>query len=142
MFSDSVIDPATIQAYLETHYHVHGEQPFILRIGQVSSDLASLYGRHNVDCAAFITGCNPFSRRVSKSENKDQQKALAKELAGRSLTFYEGIGQHPSNKWPGEESFLVLGLDHEAAKKLGERFEQNAIVCAGTDAMPQLVLLR
>lgn len=142
MFSDSVIDSATIQAYLETHYRVHGEAPFVLQIGQVSPDLLSLYARHNVNCAAFLTGCNPFSRAVSEPENRERQTSLGAELTRRSLTFVEGMGQHPSNNWPGEESFLVLGLDLEAAKTLGESFEQNAIVWCGTDCVPQLIVLR
>ncbi len=142
LFSDSIIDPATIQAYLETHYRVRGEAPFVLQIGQVSPDLLSLYRRHNVDCAAFLTGWNPFSREVSEAENRDRQKALAAELTRRSLAFLEGIGQHPSNNWPGEESLLVLGLSLEAAKTLGERFEQNAIVWCGADGVPQLIVLR
>lgn len=142
LFSDSVIDSATIQAYLETHYRVHGEAPFVLQIGQVSPDLLSLYARHNVNCAAFLTGCNPFSRAVSEPENRERQTSLGAELTRRSLTFVEGMGQHPSNNWPGEESFLVLGLDLEAVKTLGERFEQNAIVWCGTDCVPQLIVLR
>ncbi len=100
------------------------------------------YRRHNVDCAAFLTGWNPFSREVSEAENRDRQKALAAELTRRSLAFLEGIGQHPSNNWPGEESLLVLGLSLEAAKTLGERFEQNAIVWCGADGVPQLIVLR
>jgi hypothetical protein len=95
-----------------------------------------------VDCAAFITGWNPYSREVDESENRDRQKELATELACRSLTFLEGIGQHSSNNWPGEESVLILGLDLEAAKTLGSRFEQNAIVWCGSDGVPQLILLR
>jgi hypothetical protein len=142
LFSDSVIDPATIQAYLETHYRLHGETPFVLQIGQASLDLLSLYARHKVDCAAFLTACNPFSRAVSESENRERQTSLGAELTRRSLTFVVGMGQHPSNNWPAEESFLVLGLDLEAAKTLGERFEQNAIVWCGTNAVPQLIVLR
>lgn len=142
MFSDSVIDPATIHSYLETHYCVYGDAPFVLQIGQFSPDLLSLYARHNVACAAFLTGCNPFSREISEPENQERQKSLALELACRSLTTFAGVGQHPSNNWPGEESFLVLGLNLEAAKALGERFEQNAIVWCGADGVPQLIVLR
>ena len=142
LFSDSVIDPVIIQAYLETHYFVHGDAAFVLQIGTVSPDLLGLYKRHSVDCAAFLTGWNPFSREVSETENQERQKALAAELTCRSLTFLEGIGRHPSNNWPGEESFLVLGLNLEAAKTLGERFEQNAIVWCGADVVPQLIVLR
>ncbi len=79
----SVIDPATVQAYRETHYCVRGPSPLVLR-----------------------------------------------------------IGQHPSNSWAGEESFLVFGVSLEAAKALGRRFEQNAIVWSAADAVPQLILLR
>ena len=142
LFSDSVIDPVIIQAYLETQFRIHGDVTFALQIGMASPDLLSLYGQHNVDCAAFLTGCNPFSREVSEPENRERQKSLATELTRRSLSFLEGIGQHPSNNWPGEESFLVLGLNLEAAKTLGERFEQNAIVWCGTDGVPQLIVLR
>ena len=142
LFSDSVIDPATIQAYLETHYRVHGEEPFVLHIGQVSSDLLLLYERHEVVSAAFVTGCNPFSQKLCEAENRDRQSSLAEELTRRSLTFVKAMGQHPSNEWPGEESFLVLGLGLEAAKVLGERFGQNAIVWCGVDAVPQLIVLR
>ena len=59
-----------------------------------------------------------------------------------SLEFVAGIGQHPSNQWPGEPSYLVFGLTLEAAKTLGTRLEQNAIVWNGSDGTPQLILLR
>jgi len=36
----------------------------------------------------------------------------------------------------------VPGLSLEASKSLGARFEQNAIVWSGADAVPQLILLR
>lgn len=140
--SDSVISPATIQAYLETHYFVRGDHPFVLRIGQVSHEVLALYKRLRVDCATFITGCNPFSHDVGELENQQRQSALSAELSRRSVTFIEGIGKHPSNNWPGEESFLVLGMDLEAAKKLGVHFEQNAIVWCGLDGIPQIILLR
>jgi hypothetical protein len=37
---------------------------------------------------------------------------------------------------------LILGLDLEAARTLGNRMEQNAIVWIGADAVPELVLLK
>jgi hypothetical protein len=37
LFSTSVIDPRTIQAYLETEYGAHGEPGFTLRVGQACS---------------------------------------------------------------------------------------------------------
>jgi len=140
--SDTTIDAATIQAYRETEYRVDGDKPFTLRIGQTCGALAAIYKRRRVDCSAFITACNPYSQQLDDSANARRHAELGHELRQRSLIAFEGLGQHPSNQWPGEASYLVLGLTLEAAKVLGNRLEQNAIVWSGADAVPQLILLR
>ena len=142
MFSASVIDQPTIQAYLETDYRVHGAAGFTLRVGQPSAELLVAHKRHKTDCSAFLTACNPFSEPFDAAANIDRQSALAKELSSRSLEFLPGIGEHPTNGWPGEDSFLVFGLTLEAAKVLGTRLQQNGIIWSGADATPQLILLR
>ena len=142
MFSDSTIDRESIQAYLETEYCVQGDTPATLKIGIASGTLAALHKAHSVESSAFVTACNPFSQSFDDALNANRQAALAVELRARSLTFIDGIGQHPSNLWKGEPSFLVMGVSREAAKALGVRHEQNAIVWCGPDAVPQLVLLR
>ena len=142
MFSDSVIDQGSIQAYLETNYHVHGATPLTLNIGFANAGLAALHKAHSVASSAYVTACNPFSQALDDSVNDARQAVLAGELQQRSLSYIEGIGQHPRNGWLGEPSFLVLGLSREAAKALGNRHEQNAIVWCGPDAVPELVLLR
>ncbi|ALP67921.1 DUF3293 domain-containing protein [Paraburkholderia caribensis] len=142
MFSESQIPRATIQAYLETHYHVHGFSPTLLKIGEGNATLAAIHRSNGVEASAFVTACNPFSEPLDDAANAERQKILAVELAQRGLTFIEGVGQHPSNDWAGEASFLVLGVSVEEAKELGARFGQNAIVWAGSDAVPKLVLLR
>lgn len=141
-FPATVIAPDTLFAYLQTDYRVDGEVPFTLRIGQPCPALSTLHKTHKVQCSAFITACNPLSEPVSDAENAARQDALAQELKRRSLAFLPGVGQHPSSQWPGEPSYLVLGLSLEAAKALGSRLEQNAIVWSGADAVPQLILLR
>jgi hypothetical protein len=138
----SAIAPATLQAYLETDYRVHGEPGFTLRVGRTSAELLAAHKRRRTDCSAFLTACNPFSQPLDAAANAARQAALAKELSGRSLAFVPGVGQHPSNGWPGEDGFLVFGLTLEAAKALGTRLEQNGLVWSGADAVPQLILLR
>jgi hypothetical protein len=140
--SDTTIDAATIQAYRETEYRVDGDQPFILRIGEQSPVLAALHKRHRVDCSAYVTACNPYSQALEDAANAQRHAELGRELRQRSLAVIEGLGQHPSNGWEGEASSLVLGLTLEAAKVLGARHEQNAIVWSDADAVPQLILLR
>lgn len=142
MFSDSQIPHATIQAYLETHYRVLGSMPVTLKIGDANLMLAGIHDAHAVRSSAFITACNPFSQALDDAANAGRQLALARELSQRGLMFVDGIGEHPSNGWPGEPSFLVLGVSIEDAKALGVLFGQNGIVWCGSDAVPQLVLLR
>jgi hypothetical protein len=139
---ETSIDASTVQAYLETEYRVHDDEPFTLKVGQVCPALAALHKRHRLDCSAYITACNPFSQILDDEANAERHAALGQELGRRSLASIEGIGQHPSNLWPGEPSYLVFGLTLVAAKTLGTRLEQNAIVWTGTDAVPQLILLR
>ena len=48
----------------------------------------------------------------------------------------------PTGAWPEEKSFLALGVGEDTARKLGNRLHQDAVVWAGLDAVPRLLLLR
>jgi len=142
LFSGSEIPSETIQAYLETEYFAFGDASTTLRVGAINPELDALHKAHDVNCSAFITACNPFSQNCSAEFNAASQEALARELKRLGFTAVDGIGKHPSNNWPGEDSYLVPGLSLEAAKALGTQYGQNAIVWSAADATPQLVLLR
>jgi hypothetical protein len=113
-----------------------------LQIGQANAALAALQQIHGVEASTFITAWNPCSQATSDDVNASRQRELAHELKQLGVGFFDGIGQHPSNQWPGEPGFLVLGLSLGDATSLGLRHEQNAIVWCGRDAVPQLILLR
>jgi hypothetical protein len=138
----TVIDPATLKAYRETEYRVLGDEPVTLRVAVACAGLALLHERYRTDCSAFLTACNPLGEIVAAAVNAQRREALAQEVSRRGLTAIAGIGQHPTNGWPGEISLLVLGLTRAAAQALGRRFEQNAIIWSGANAVPELVLLR
>lgn len=140
--SGSKLNTSLIDAYLETEYRITQGSHFALQADMFSSELASLYKSSEVSCAAFITACNPLSQQLNDTENAMRQAEVAAELGRRGLAFLEGVGQHRSGDWPGEPSFLVLGLALEAAKSLSKTYEQNAIVWCGPDAVPKLILLR
>lgn len=129
-------------SYLETQYHVHGETPLTLQVGVANASLAAHYKSLRVESCAYITACNPFSQSLEACVNADLHAAFADELRQRSLKFVEGVGQHPSGQWPGEASYLIWGLSLEAAKALGAKHDQNAIIWCGPEAVPQLILLR
>jgi len=138
----TALEPSLITAYQNTLYRVLEGGGCVLRVGEPSPPLLALYRSHAVSCAAFITACNPLSQLLSDAENQQRQAELAAELARRSLTYLEGVGQSASGDWPGEPSFLVLGLALEAAKTMGRAYGQNAIVWCDAAARPELVLLR
>ena len=134
-------EPELIRAYKVTNFHVKAEPAFTLNIDIESPELKRLLKKHCVSNAAFITAWNPYSKTLSSEENKARNSMLENELKLLSLKFIEGFGQDPLGKWAGEDGFLVLGISLEVSKKLGVQFDQNAIVCADSDALPNLILL-
>jgi hypothetical protein len=133
------LSPELLQAFADTHYIVHHEAPFVMHIGQPCPELKALMAEHNALSAAFITAWNPFSQNLPAKENQARQDELEANLKKRGLICIDGIGKHPSNKWPGEVSVLVLGLDLEAAKSLARHYDQHAFVWAAGDGVLELV---
>ena len=138
----SRIDAATLRAYRETRYRVDADPPFTLRVDVRSDALAALHARRGVAASAFVTACNPHGRLLDAAGNAGRRARLLDELARLGTAHVAGLGRHPSNDWPGEESVLALGLDLDAACALARRHAQNALLWCGADATPALVLLR
>jgi hypothetical protein len=116
----------------------------ILRIDQYSEPLSQLFSTSGHRSATFITAFNPFGQIQNPEVNQEACASLFRRLCrlvgpGRII---KGEGLDPSGKWPAEKSFLALGLDLETSSALGREFGQNAIVWAGVDAVPRLILLR
>lgn len=129
-------------AYRVANYKVlpRKGRPFVLRIGKKSVPLEKLYSQTGSKSAQFITACNPDGELAGEAENKKAQEILEKELikrlgAGRVI---QGIGEDPAGKWPGEESFLALGLNQADADRIARKYRQLAHVWAGEDAVPRL----
>jgi len=139
---ETSLHPALVQAYLETDYCVRVADGLVLRCGEYSSALAATHRRLGVESSAFVTAWNPYSRLHDDDRNALAQAALARALGLRGLRYLQGVGQHPGSTWPGEESFLVLGIDRDAACALAAEYQQNAFVWCGPSAVPELVLLR
>ncbi len=131
-----------IMAYKTTDFRVLEPREFTLRVGQHSAELQSLYVELGVKCAGYLTAWNPFSKEASELENENVHRQLLRQLSLEGFPALNALGIDPSGDWPGEESVFVPGLSLDQAKLLGSEFGQNAIVWAGPDAVPQLVLLR
>lgn len=138
----SAIPAAAINAYLAADYMVFSAEPFALKIGQTSPELARWFKHKRTDSAAFITAWNPLGEPAPDAENRAAQKKLLARIKAEGMPYLDGEGRDPSGQWPGEPSLLVFGISLETARKLAGEFRQNGLVYAGSDTTPQLVLLR
>lgn len=121
---------------------MEGGQAFTLRIDEPSAELREAHARNGVSCSAFLTACNPGSQRIVDHENRRRHATLIRVLTAAGLRHWPGFGIDPDRSWPDEPSRLVFGIPLDEARTLGKRFAQNAMVWAGADAVPRLVLLR
>jgi hypothetical protein len=137
--STFAISPELWQAYLETNFIVFIEPKIILNVDNRNEPLAQFFNNHHINSAAFITAYNPRSELLAKEVNSNRQIQLTNEIERRSLKYFKGLGQHPSQKWQGEPSLLILDIALEAAKKLSRDYEQNAFVWCDQSCTPQLL---
>ncbi len=143
LFVPTEISPELIAAYRATEYWVGGSPgAFCLRVEQYSAPLAQLLHGAECGCAAFISAHNPFSEPNTTCTNARAHERLRRTLALQTTRLIEGVGRDAAGQWPEEKSFLAVGLGLEASKDVGAHFGQNAIVWAGSDAIPRLILLR
>ena len=128
--------------YRGTLYRVRaGDAGLELHVDVVSHPLALLMRRHGVSTAAYLTACNPYSVRVSEEVNRTANEAMRAALLEADAFVFDGEAVDPSGRWPGEASFLALGLAFATAREIGVRFRQNAMLFADDDAAPRLVWL-
>lgn len=115
----------------------------MLRVGCHSAALQGLYQIFDCRSAAFLTAANPGGVKVSDTLNIRAEEQLARELSELSLPVTSGIGldADEASDWPGERSFLVLGITRDMAVRLGTQHGQLAIVWCPETAIPELLML-
>lgn len=127
-------------AYLSTTYRVDAPGgPIQLRVGERCGALDRLLKGRGVRVWAFVTACNPRSRRLPSWRNLARQRqlqALSARLAFRTLPG-AGVGDDPA--WPPEPSLLIVGIGRARACRLARLFGQNAIVAGRRGRSPELV---
>lgn len=131
-----------VTLYRRAHYCVpfQGSEA-ILRIDVRSELLLKIHRLRGVSCSAYLTAWNPGGRALPLAENIARHHRLLSALRSAGFAWQEGEGRSPEGDWR-ETSVLVLGMTESQARHIGNEFEQNAIVCAGADVIPRLLLLR
>ena len=130
-----------LDAYRRTDYRVlDGVPPFVMRVDEWCEPLRRCHEAFDVRCSTFITAWNPRSTPTPRTINDAAMERLSHDVAALGLRALAGVGVDPDGTWKGEPSLLVLGLDVPAALTLARAYGQHAIVCAGPDAIPRLVV--
>lgn len=143
MLVSSEISTDLIASYRAADYRAGaGSAAVILHIDQYSESLSQLLAASGQQCAVFITACNPHSQPQSLAANQEAHAYLRDELKYLTDQIIEGTSSDPTGTWPPEQSLLALGVDLDKSKALGRQLGQNAVVWAGADAIPRLILLR
>lgn len=138
----SALDPALIQAYRDACYRVTGVAlPFVLSVDRASTELRAVCLQHGRASAAYLTAWNPQGRDVAAAENAVAQSELRARLRALGLAVIEARTEAADGAHA-EASLLVPGLDRVGTEQLGRAFGQNAVIWAGADAVPRLILLR
>lgn len=114
-----------LSVYRQAHYSVDG---FLnpIQVGCHSAEADAFLADCNLDVWCYVTAFNPRSVLLDLEENRRRNADLQALIA--ALPHRKGLGLDADGNWPAEESFLIAGLDREAALALGRRFEQNAVL--------------
>jgi hypothetical protein len=110
-----------------------------LRIGEPCETLRCWL--ETADCKEFalITAHNPDGVPTDEAINAERQSQLECELLEGNYEPYAAQHEADAQAWPNEESCFVPDISPEDACALAADYGQNAVVCGGVDAVPQLV---
>lgn len=142
MIANGTIAPNLVKAYRNAHYFVHhGEEVYLLKVGEVNYSLSALLQTYGACSAAFLTAYNPYGQMRSVAENQAAQEQLLAELAQAGIETIDGLGADPQDDWDAEPSVLALGLSRFRAEQLADQYGQNAFLwIANASALVNLKL--
>ena len=127
------------QAFLETSYIVQTENPVVLKIGEIPTQLLENYPE--IKTWAFITAWNPLPDILSKAQNDFRNNQLAVLLKEEGLIFYPGVGISKNEDWS-EDSFFIENIELQKANEIASKFGQLAFVYGNILKGNQLIYTR
>lgn len=126
-------------AYRQTTFFVdHPSGNFGIKLDKPCPQLDVLLAAHVATHWAYVTAWNPRSQPLSAEANAARHEELLAQLEPLGYTVFSGRGQPVNEDWIAEESLLIIGIDENAALRLGAWFEQNAILVGRVGEFAQL----
>ncbi len=110
-----------------------------IRVGQPHPRLDALLKNGGAETWAYITAWNPGSANLPPEKNDQRHTDLVQYLEAKGYRFFLGEGRPDEPGWNPERSVLVVGIEHEAAMRLGQGLKQYAIVIGRHGGVAELV---
>ena len=130
------------KAYMETIYQIVDQKDiYKLQLNTLNHEFSIWCKKCNIRSWAFITAFNPFSNELSKFENELLNSQLQQTIIKEGYNFNLGKGVPAHDNWDSEESFFIHNISLSNAKKIGIKFNQNAIVYSDSDNLKKLIWL-
>lgn len=130
------------EAYEKAIYEVYYQGETIqLSIGKHNPNLDRILKEHSCTTWALITAFNPYSQCLSAVENQQRHQNLIELARSQNMTYFDAVGKDKDGLWTPEQSIFIVGIELESAIALGNRFEQNAIVCGKLNKTVKLLWL-
>lgn len=126
-----MIEPELVDAYIKTTYVVYdGTKTINIRIDKYNPDIDTLMEKYGAKSWLFFTAFNPYSKKLSETENKFRQHQLLTELIKADYLTFPGAGIPDNTNWLPEESVLILFPDliHYLSLSLITKYQQNGVV--------------
>jgi hypothetical protein len=137
-----MIDPELEAAYRTTRYRVDvpASGRIELHIGEFSPDFSAALKQAGVQYWAIVVAANPHSVSLPVAENERRHWQLCEAVRAAGWPFWPGLNLAPAGSdWPAEPSLCLLDIDREAALRLADSFEQNAVILPDEQGRPMLV---
>ena len=121
--------------YEETTYQC---QLIAIRVGQRHPALDEVLRCNDLTEWAFVTAWNRNGVLETMSSNKQGNEQLLEEAKQKGYIILPGWGIGDDRCWPPEASFLLLGINEQAAIALAQKYQQRALVVGESGGIAKL----
>lgn len=103
----------------------------VLRHGQCSNQIVRALETLGVRRRwAIVTPCNPRSRLLTATSNRQRLGRFTAELKALGWRWHHSVNRDPNGCWPEEPGALLCDVPHAQALALAARYGQYAILTA------------
>jgi hypothetical protein len=133
-----------INSYLEAKYVVLDNDftnEFTIKVNLESESVNLLLDKYQTKHAVFITPENPFSEKLTESENLVKHKEFLQVLNSYNLNYLSGYGTDELEEWGRESSYLIFVDSMPLANDISLSFKQNAYIAIEKNKKAELLIL-